>query len=126
MCICGYPRYTRLSSKKCIKQSILDSWCLVGGVVTDFLRQRKDLLLLPAKPSNAGAPPVAHALVGGLGPSRGYTTGTWSKALAASARPCRDGARIQLNDQFSFDCQPLLVAGPGLAVVGGWHLSPNA
>ena len=108
------------SPGKCIRQSILDPWCLAGGVVTDSLRQSKDLLLLSAKPSNAGDLFVAHALVGDLDLSKDYTTGTWFKALAASVRPCRDDARIQLNDQFFFDCQPRPVAGSGSAAADDW------
>ena len=108
------------SPGKCIRQSILDSWCLAGGAITAFLHQHKNLLLLSAKPSNAGDLFVAHALVGDLDLSKDYTTGTWFKALSASARSCRDDARIQLNDHFFFNCQPRPVGGAGSAAADNW------
>ena len=64
---------------KCIRQSILDSWCLAGEVVAAYLHQHKSLLLLSAnyKPTSAGDLFVAHILVGDLDieSSRDYTDG---------------------------------------------------
>ena len=76
------------SPGKCIKQSVLDSWFPIGGVVTDAFRAHPNFLLRSVRADKAGVFFAAHVVVGDLDLSIKYTERTWQKALAASARAC--------------------------------------
>ena len=104
-----------VSPGKCIPQSVLDSWCMAGGLPTTWLRSHAQILFLSVIPSKVSEFFKAHLLVGDLDLSREYTEDTWLKALASSARACSADPRILLDDTFFFDCPPRPAAGAGSA-----------
>ena len=103
------------SPGKCIPQSVLDSWCMAGGLPTGGLRSHAQILLLSVIPNKVSEFFKAHLLVGDLDLSREYTDDTWLKALASSARACAADPRILLDDTFFFGCPPRPVASLGSA-----------
>lgn len=108
-----------VSPGKCIPQSVLDSWCMAGGLPTDWLRSHAQILFLSSIPSKVSDFFKAHLLVGDLDLSKGYTDDTWLRALASSARACSADPRIFLDGAFFFDCPPRPASGAGAAGGGG-------
>ena len=108
-----------VSPGKCIPQSVLDSWCMAGGLPTDWLRSHAQILFLSSIPSKVSDFFKAHLLVGDLDLSKGYTDDTWLRALASSARACSADPRIFLDDTFFFDCPPRPASRAGAAGGGG-------
>ena len=102
-----------VSPGKCIPQSVLDSWCMAGGLPTRWLRSHAQILFLSVRPIKVSDFFKTHILVGDLDLSREYTDDTWLKALASSARACSADPRILLDDTFFFDCPPRPIAGAG-------------
>ena len=109
-----------VSAGKRIRQSVLDSWCLMGGVVTPAFKAHKDILLRSVRADKAGEFFSAHVLVGDLDLSVSHTARTWPKALASSARACSKDARVRLEDEFFFNCQARPVSGAGSGAAENW------
>ena len=109
------------SPGKYIPQSLLDSWCLMGGVMTAAFRNHPNVLLRSVRPQEAEKLFLAHVLVGNLDLSVQYTERTWENALASSANACRDDKRIRLEDSLFYDCQPRPASGAGSGASEHWQ-----
>ena len=106
------------SPGKCIRQSVLDSWCLMGGLVTPAFKRHPNVLLRASKANMASVLFQAHVTVGDL--SITYTERTWMSALAASAKACLTDKRVRLEDNLFYDCEQRPATGAGSGAAENW------